>query len=106
MQSVKSLFLGMPLLRRDSHQCCNFALVKHDVEMYKTRFFFSALGLLACSANMLAQDSTAQQRLTGYVMTEMNYGHRHGQEHPTLTDFPHILANATLTLGKGWSAVA
>ncbi len=48
----------------------------------------------------------AQQRLTGYVMTEMNYGHRHGQEHPTLTDFPHILANATLTLGKGWSAVA
>ena len=74
--------------------------------MQKLIILFSVLGLLTCSVNMSAQDSTAQQRLTGYVMTEMNYGHRHGQEHPTLTDFPHILANATLALGKGWSAVA
>ncbi len=74
--------------------------------MQKLRFLFCALCLMAGGINLLAQDSTAQQRLSGYVMTEMNYGHRHGQAHPTLTDFPHILANATLALGKGWSAVA
>ena len=74
--------------------------------MYNLKFFFSMLCLMACYIDVSAQDSTAQQRFTGYVMTEMNYGHRHGQEHPTLTDFPHLLANATLALGEGWSAVA
>ena len=36
-------------------------------------------------------------------MTEVNYGHRHGLEHPTVTDFPHIIIGGTVQLGRGWS---
>ena len=39
----------------------------------------------------------------GYLMTEVNYGHRHGLEHPTVTDFPHIIIGGTVQLGRGWS---
>ena len=51
-------------------------------------------------------DGDSTKWLTGYAMTEVNYGHRHGQEHPTVTDFPHILIGGTAQLGKGWSIVA
>lgn len=53
-----------------------------------------------------AQDSLQQQRLTGYVTTEVNYGHHHEQLRPQLIDFPHLIAGATLQLGRGWSVVA
>lgn len=39
-------------------------------------------------------------------MTEFNYGHRHSQQHPTLTDFPHILLDGELQLGRGWTIEA
>ena len=53
-----------------------------------------------------AQDSTAQKRFTGYVMTELNQGYRHENEHPSVVDFPHIQGSATLSLGRGWQIVA
>jgi hypothetical protein len=56
--------------------------------------------------NAQESDRDSTKWLTGYAMTEVNYGHRHGLEHPTVTDFPHIIIGGTAQMGKGWSIVA
>lgn len=73
---------------------------------HSLRLFATALLLMAPLYSATAQDSLTCNRLTGYVSTEVNYGHRHGQEHPTVTDFPHILAGIQWSLGHGWTVVA
>lgn len=70
----------------------------------KTIFFFIAM--LTTTLTAMAQDSTAQKRLTGFVMTEVNHGYRHENEHPSVVDFPHIQGSATLSIGRGWTVVA
>lgn len=79
--------------------------------MYKDVFFIRLVFTLcsvwlgegsACALEN-SKDSTAW--LTGSLLTEINYGHRHEQSHPTVTDFPHILLDATAQLGTGWSVV-
>lgn len=62
------------------------------------------LGAGPINAQENEKDSTAW--LAGYLMTEANYGHRHGKPHPTLTDFPHIIIGGTAQMGRGWSVVA
>ena len=62
--------------------------------------------MLAVPTAAVAQDSISEKSITGNVMTEVNFGHRHGQEKPTVIDFPHIVAGATWQMGHGWSAVA
>ncbi len=62
------------------------------------------LGAGTAQAQEGSLDSTAW--LSSYLMTEVNYGHRHGLEHPTVTDFPHIIIGGTAQLGRGWSVAA
>lgn len=64
------------------------------------------IAIILCTYTLKAQDSVSNKRLEGSIYTEVNYGHRHGEQHPTVTDFPHIIGSATLNIGKGWSAVA
>lgn len=70
------------------------------------RLLVAAMAVASPCAASTAQDSLNCPRLTGYFMTEVNYGHRHGQPHPTVTDFPHLVAGGQWQLGKGWSVVA
>lgn len=74
--------------------------------MNKTFLHLEIILLLAVPTAAVAQDSISEKSITGNVMTEVNFGHRHGQEKPTVIDFPHIVAGATWQMGHGWSAVA
>lgn len=70
-------------------------------------FFILCLACIGAGPmNAQESDRDSTKWLTGYAMTEVNYGHRHGLEHPTVTDFPHIIIGGTAQMGKGWSIVA
>lgn len=57
--------------------------------------------------NATAQTDTAKEPVVnGSVMVEVNYGHHTHRHHPTVWDFPHILAEGTARLGRGWSLEA
>lgn len=69
-------------------------------------FLLCILSFRAESIHAQKDSSDSLVMMSGYLMTEVNYGHRHGLEHPTVTDFPHIIIGGTVQLGKGWSVVA
>ena len=73
--------------------------------MNKATILFCAVGLSMLSTTVSAQDSIQEKRISGNVMTEVNFGHRHTQEHPTIIDFPHIVVGGQWQMGRGWSAV-
>ena len=59
--------------------------------MKKVTILFCAVGLSMLSTAVSAQDSIQEKRISGNVMTEVNFGYRHNLEHPTFIDFPHIV---------------
>lgn len=68
------------------------------------RLLISTLCLITSHTATIAQDSIVQKRITGYVSTEVNYG-RHEKGTKPLIDFPHLIAGATVQMGRGWSVV-
>lgn len=68
--------------------------------MNKTFLHLEIVLLLAVPTAAVAQDSISEKSITGNVMTEVNFGHRYGQEKPTVIDFPHIVAGATWQMGR------
>lgn len=77
-----------------------------NTSLTKLTLFLCLAWLGAGPINAQENDKDSTAWLSGSVMTEFNYGHRHGQHHPTVTDFPHILLDAAAQLGQGWSIVA
>lgn len=78
---------------------------ERDVIMNHFRLTFYVLWLLIDYIPCEAQDSLHQHRITGYVATEVNYGH-HDRGSKALIDFPHVMTGATLQMGRGWTVVA
>lgn len=69
--------------------------------------YSSVMALLLLSANTVkaeVNDSTKAEKLfEGSVYTEVNVGHHHYEEHPALWDFPHLVVDGQLNLGRGWT---
>ena len=103
---TKYLFLAIPRTITNRVKCCNFAPTMRKSNIIYIQKAICTIAIALSASSLSAQDSVSHKRLEGSIYTEVNYGHRHGEQHPTVTDFPHIIGSATLDMGKGWSAVA
>ncbi len=73
--------------------------------MMHKRLITAGCLFIECLAAAVAadNDSTGCRIVSGEIYTEVNHGHRYYGAERTVWDFPHIVAAATLTLGRGWS---
>lgn len=64
--------------------------------------------LLVYINNGMAEDvdTTSQKFFSGEAYTEVNYGHKSYDDNRTKWDFPHIVLDGNLNLGKGWTISA
>lgn len=73
--------------------------------MEMRRLMISGMLLMAMTVSAEPENDSLPL-FEGEVSTEVNYGlHKHIR-HPVMWDFPHIVASATLNLGKGWRVEA
>lgn len=74
------------------------------------RFVTGCVVFTVCAVGLRAArvDTTLTSRpvLEGMIYTEANYGYRFSGDNRSRRDFPHIVANATLALGRGWTIEA
>lgn len=67
---------------------------------------FTVLAFAQESGTTNSYSTNKEKIFTGSVYLETNYGNKHDEENKDVWDFPHIVAEGKLNLGKNWYVAA